>query len=225
MKVLIFGTSYVDTEAKRDLADKWWLLHGSINPACDLLFVDSASPLLPRGYVNILQLGDNIGHLSRSGRDGWGRAFCAGLRYAMDHKYDWVVHVEGDSLCKLDIVAECKRAEKARMDVVSVPVRGTKRVEKDWVETGIMMMRVPFVRTHRVVEMYDWKDGVSKSYPHTPEWVLQYLLGHHLTMAAWKTIRDDINSVTPETAGSYDWISHSTPDVYDAFVASAMEHA
>ena len=64
-----------------------------------MLVVDSASPDMPSiEGLEVLQLGDNIGHLKLTGRDGWGRAFCAGLQRAIDGRYDWAVHIETDLL-------------------------------------------------------------------------------------------------------------------------------
>lgn len=228
MRILIFGTVYCDTTEKYKLAQQWVELHRRINPSCDLVLVDSSSPIALDAlneHAQVLQMGDNIGHLSRGGKDGWGRAFCEGMTWALQYKYDWIVHIEGDSLCRLNIERICKFADRQGIDAMSVPVRGTKRDEKDWIETGIMMLRAPFVRRHRLIEMYDWKDCDSKRYPYTPEWVLRYLLGHHLTMGSWRNIRDDVGIVTPQNVHDYDWISHTTPEVYDAFITSVLEHA
>jgi len=68
----------------------------SMRDKCDLLLVDSASPRYPYvpRKINFLSFTNNVGHLSRGGQDGWGRAFCRGLGYAVEQGYDYVAHVE-----------------------------------------------------------------------------------------------------------------------------------
>jgi hypothetical protein len=57
---------------------------------------------MPR--LQVYRFPDNIGHLARGGKDGWGRAFCKGLEMAIDGQYDYVVHIEGDSLFKRPVL-------------------------------------------------------------------------------------------------------------------------
>lgn len=224
MKILIFGTVYCDTEEKRELAGQWNTLHKAINPECDLLLVDSCSPLLPPGPVHILQLGDNIGHLARRGQDGWGRAFCAGLQYAMDHDYDYAAHVEGDSLLRLPVARLCEFMSEQDLRAFVCGVNGTRFREFAWVETGVMLLSVPYVRDSRFIERYDWRDGRSKRHPNTPEAVIYEILRQDeaLSNAPIKVMRDDLNTLTVDNVGEYDWISHTTPAIYSTFITSSM---
>src|SRR5512146_1735288 len=97
MKILIFGTSYVAGQHSRYLFGLWRDLVRRLNPGTDVLVVDSASPDMPPvDGMTVLALEGNIGHLSKTGRDGWGRAFSAGLRHAVECQYDYVVHIETD---------------------------------------------------------------------------------------------------------------------------------
>lgn len=225
MRILIFGTCYVDTEAKARLVQQWVEVNRLVNPDCDLLLVDSASPKLP-GYLDtaVYQLNDNVGHLARNGQDGWGRAFCAGLQFAIDRGYDYVVHIEGDSLCRLPVSTICMNMAFRDVAVQSVPVRGTKRVERCWAETGLMFFAVN--KLHDFIEQYDWRDGKRKRYPYTPEAVIYDILGLSLQMMAWKTTRDDVGVLTVSNVKDYDWITHTTPEIYDAFVkfVKSMDH-
>lgn len=223
MKVLMFGTVYCDTVEKQHLAGQWGKLHGELNQDCDLLLVDSKSPLLVSG-VPVLQLGDNIGHLARHGRDGWGRAFCAGLQYAADHDYDYAVHVEGDSLLRLSVMKFCQSMEEHALPALVCGVNGTKFKEFAWVETGVMFLSVPYTVESQFVERYNWLDGDAKRYPHTPEAVVYELMGQDgaLNIAPIRTMRDDKKVLTTDNVREYDWISHAAPEVYDAFIASVM---
>lgn len=223
MKTLIFGTVYCDTEEKCKLAWMWGKLHRALNHDCDLLLVDSKSPM-PIYGAPTLQLGDNIGHLARKGQDGWGRAFCAGLRYAIVNEYDYVVHIEGDSLFRFCVTPYCEFMHKHDLPTFVCGINGTRYEEFAWVETGIMFFSVPYVQSSRLIERYNWTDGKSKQYPNTPEAVIWKMLRDDktLNMVPIKVMRDDKGVLTPENVGEYDWISHTTLDIYSRFVTNAM---
>lgn len=221
--ILIFGTVYCDIEAKRTLAKQWGTLHKAMNPYCDLLLVDSNSPLaIPD--VPLLQLGNNIGHLGRKGKDGWGRAFCAGLQYAIDHGYDYAVHIEGDSLFKRPVVDFCEFIKENDLDAFVCGVNGTRYKEFAWVETGIMFFSTDYILNSRFVERYNWQDGKSKQYPHTPEAVIYELLDadNALNMVPITVMRDDKNVLTKDNVRKFDWITHAKPEIYETFVTSTM---
>lgn len=226
MRILMFGTVYCDTEEKLRLARQWMQLHGRLNPGCDLVLVDSASPLRVRGdlHARVMQLGDNIGHLTKCDRDGWGRAFCAGLQYAVDKDYDYAVHVEGDSLLRLPVTPFCEFMREQELRSFVCGVNGTKFREFAWVETGVMLLSVPYVRDSNFIERYDWPDGKSKKYPHTPEAVIYEMLTRDdaLSVAPIRVMRDDRHVLTVDNVGEYDWISHTTPEIYSTFVTSGM---
>lgn len=220
MRVLLFGTSYADTPEKRSMIFRWLKLNEQLNPDCKLMMVDSASPHLPSLSCQVLQLGDNIGHLSRGGRDGWGRAFCAGLQYAIDQKFDYVAHVETDSLFRLPIMPIVTQMNHEGVSVASVPVRGTKKREQDWVETGLMIFGTSWVRDAKFIEHYDWPDGRGKMYPRCPEWHVWRITRAHLRMMPWSAERGDCGQITRENVRNYDWITHVSVPVADAFVAT-----
>ena len=95
MSTLIFGTSYIGDANAYWIARQWLHLNELLNHDTTVLVVDSASPIpFPTGNRWLIQLGDNIGHPSRGGSDGWGRAFCVGLEYAIACEYDLAVHIE-----------------------------------------------------------------------------------------------------------------------------------
>jgi len=225
MRILVFGTTYCKDEHDFCLAQQWVTLHRALNLDCDLLLVDSASPFsVAKLGTSVVQFGDNIGHLARNGRDGWGRAFCAGLQWAIDRDYDFVVHVEGDSLLRLPVVPICEHMSRHDLWAFVCGVNGTKFREFAWVETGVMFFTVSYVRDSNFVERYDWPDGESKRYPHTPEAVVYHMLVQDgvLNVAPIRTMRDDRKVLAVDNVMNYDWISHATPEVYDAFVARSM---
>lgn len=223
MKTLIFGTVYADTAAKAALAFQWGRLHDRLNPRCDVMLVDSGSPYsVAQPDVLVIQAGDNIGHLSHGGRDGWGRAFCTGLQYALDRGYEHVAHVEGDSLFRLPLLPIFQTMGENRDYVCSVPVRGTRLVERNWVETGLMLFDVAWLREAKLVERYDWPSGAAKAYPRTPEWHLYQLTLPVLRMMPWSAERGDQGQIRIDNVGNYDWVTHVDPRVTDEFVRSVL---
>jgi hypothetical protein len=219
MRILIFGTVYANTPEKAALAFKWGWLANRLNPDCDLMLVDSASPFpIEQPDVLVLQLGDNIGHLARGGRDGWGRAFCAGLQYAIDRGYDYVAHIEGDSLLRLPVAPICADMQARGLSIVSVPVLGTRVLEQHWAETGLMFCAVSWLRDAQFIAQYDWPNGAAKAYPRTPEWHVNRIAGAHLAMMPWRASRGDRGQISVDNVCDFDWITHVPAAVSEVFV-------
>ena len=235
-KILIFATTYVDSDDRKKLTDQWLTLTMAMNPDCDILIVDSDSPKKPiideskhgtfevyaghRSARMLHDFGNNVGHLSRKGRDGWGRAFCFGLQAAVDCGYDYVAHVEGDSLLRLPIRPFCKDLKAA-----SIPVEGMKgsRIYSDWLETGLMIFSTEYLISSGFVTRYGWE---HKGITPTPEVAIKSIIGNDLTMLPIKGIRGDKAQVTHKNVVSLDldWITHCHNDVwvYDRFLEAAL---
>jgi hypothetical protein len=227
-RVLIFATTYVDSPHRKHLVDHWLDLHARLNPDCDFLIVDSNSPLLfaqdfadcsQRSQRMLYRFPDNIGHLSRGGRDGWGRALCKGLEIAAVLDYDYAVHIEGDSLFRRPVRPIVDDMNMRGVDVLSTPVIGTRRQESGWVETGLMLFRVGYLLRSDFVARYDWPRRKPRP---TPERVIHDLLGSHLVMMPWRAERGDKSQITAKNVAELDWVTHCWDDlsVYDSFVAS-----
>ena len=234
--VLIFATTYVDSGDRERLTRQWLDLHTAINPECDFLLVDSASPSpvldaewtarfkADRRKFRFFNFGDNVGHLSRKGRDGWGRAFCRGLDYAAEHGYDYVLHIEGDSLLRVparDLVAKLRAAGR---DVASIPVKGTTREIPGWVETGLMLFSTAFLKRTGFTRKYDWP--VREVRP-TPEYVVPEIIGRGETlMLDINGLRGDKNQISADNIVKLDldWVTHVHNDiwVYEAFVKANL---
>jgi hypothetical protein len=223
MRVLIFGTVFVDSLDKKLLVDQWDQMHHALNPDCDKLLIDSASIHEPLQHTRVHSFADNIGHLARGGHDGWGRAFCAGLDHAIDEGYDWVVHIEGDSLFRLPVLRLIADMEYYNSKVGGVPVRGTHKREVRWLETGIVFMKTSYLAKHEIAEKYNWRDGAGKKYPNTPEAVLAAMFADEVQLLNIKNMRDDMNVLTVDNVHQYDWISHTDPEIYDAFFDGELE--
>jgi hypothetical protein len=199
--------------------------------------VDSASPspVLDETWtkfrddpkrLRLYDFGDNVGHLSRKGRDGWGRAFCFGLDYAVEHGYEHVLHIEGDSLLRIparDIVARLKKSGKG---CASITVRGTTRDIPGWVETGLMAFSTAYLRKSRFTEVYDWP--VREVRP-TPEFVVyRMVLNDMVILDDLKGLRADKNQISAANIRQLDldWVTHchNDIDVYAHFVDVNLPH-
>lgn len=189
-RVLIFATTYVDTPEKKRLLELWITTHAALNPECDLCLVDSASPLFDVTTLpNVLptpvlyhEFPDNIGHLARGGRDGWGRAFCKGLDIARAGPWTHVVHIEGDSLFSLDVMTIAREMVRDEHRALSVDVAGTSKPESGWAETGLMFFDVEFLRRFDFTALYDWQNRGPRPFP---EQVVRRILGPNLHMVQW----------------------------------------
>lgn len=228
-RILIFQTTYVDSDHRERLIRNGMKLHRAINPDCDYLIVDSASPrqewrqeILDRQGSSVV-FNDNVGHLSRGGRDGWGRAFCRGLEEAINGGYNYVVHIEGDSLFKRPVRPIVHDMHSLEYKSVSTPVVGTKRVEQGWVETGLMFFSVRYLKDIDFIKKYDWPH--RKASP-TPEKVVADILGKDCQLADWKAWRGDKNQITIDNLQvlDLDWVTHCWDNdaVYDKFVELNM---
>jgi hypothetical protein len=236
MRVLIFGTNYVATSERVWLIEQWMRLHVALNAGCNILIVDSASPKIWGNVIRwdgrgktfvdgceVSAFPDNIGHLARGGRDGWGRAFCYGLQAAIDGGYDYVVHIEGDSLFRLPVMPIIEQMRTGGIRCASVPVRGTKRLETDWVETGLMFFEVAYLAEQSIVQRYNWEECEPKRrYPHCPEWHMHGIVAPELRLMPWRAERGDKNQITVDNVAEFDWITHCAPEVYDRFVGGTL---
>ena len=235
MRVLVFGTSYCGSAQKLRLLDQWADSLQRIAPDFDHLAVDSCSPVfdastlpflsrfgvrrfipsepapLVVGHRSIISFPDNVGHLSAGGRDGWGRAFSQGLLCALAGGYDYVVHVEGDLLTRLDLPKICRMMQDRRILALAAitPNLG-------WLETGLVFLKVDFLRQLQLVERYDWANRPARPYP---EIVLGELLGDDLFLQLWRGSKDDTGLLRYRIVDLH-WLTKAKdPMLFDVFMA------
>jgi hypothetical protein len=156
-RTLIIGTSYVQGAAAAETFRMWADLTRRMNPDCDMLVIDSNSPWMPtmlHGDPDLWfqQIGDNIGHLSRSGRDGWGRAFSQGIEYSIMKDYDWVVHIECDLLFARPVSEVIDRLVRN-----GVRAAAPMAIPYQFVETALMFLSVPYIKEIDLIGRYDWE--------------------------------------------------------------------
>lgn len=231
MKTLIMGTSYIaaGNEGAQGYGPKlvnlWARLTRHLNPDSDILIVDSASPVdvseaTAPVDLTVLQLGDNVGHINVSGRDGWGRAFCAGVKEAIDLKYDCIAY------CDVDIIfARPVGPIIEKMAKFGVKAACPMDCQYSFLENGLMFLDVAYLRDSDFVGRYNWESRTRSADPmEIPEMVFERLMEDVLFTLPLRTYRDDMKRLTPnniEHAFAYgiDAVTHlASIECYERFL-------
>jgi len=215
-RVLIFGPTYCANQHARYLANLSGKLLRQLNPGCDLMLIDSASPLSPDWGQFYFSFPDNIGHLNHGGQDGWGRAFCKGLEYAVEHDYDYAVCVEADVLLAKPILPIIERMEAA-----SVMCAAPWVSQYNFIEVGLFFAHTRWLASTRLAERYDWRSSVIED---MPERKVERLAGDDLWVLPMRGARNDQEVLTPQNIKAMspyglDWITHADFATIRAFLA------
>lgn len=206
------GTSYLKDATDLWVFKQWLAIHRTLNKHADLIVVDSASPVpleaadFPWGDNETLhQLGDNIGHLGKTGRDGWGRAFSQGVTMA-ETATDWVVFVETDLL-----LARPVEQMIGRMELGAVEMCCPWALPYPFVETALMFFDAHWLRAHELIRRYDWENGRT-----LPEKRIEDIAGEDLWIAPLRGLRMDVREqALPQPL---DWVTHATVAQYRQFL-------
>src|SRR5271155_4539654 len=100
--ILIAGTSWLDNEHSVELFKMWFRTIKHLNPDEDFVLVDACSPFDPRlmlpEVTNVFRWDENIGAITRGGKDGCGRSLCKVIELAIEGDYDYVAICESDAI-------------------------------------------------------------------------------------------------------------------------------
>lgn len=216
-RTLIFGTSYVQGAVAAETFHRWRDLTMAANPGVRLLVIDSASPDMPDcGSLGLEmeRFSDNIGHLSRSGRDGWGRAFTKGLQSAIDGGYEWAVHIECDLLFARPVAETIAKMEKH-----GVKIAAPLALPHQFPETALMFINVPWAVENDLIGRYDWENPPADR---LPEWRIADVCGDALFLLPLRGMRNDqgvpaagLSRFFPD---GIDWITHAELPVLREFM-------
>lgn len=230
MKTLILGTSYISAASEgaqnypAKVVNLWARLARHLNPGCDILIVDSDSPtdVSEVTYpinLTVLQLGDNIGHINVSNRDGWGRAFCAGVDEAIAKGYDYIAYCDVDIISSLPVGPTIEKMARA-----GVRVACPMDCQYNFLENGLMFLEVDYLRDSKFVERYDWPNRTRSANPmEIPEVVFEKLMADDLFTLPIRTFRDDRNILTAHNIEhlfpyGLDALTHTKYEVYERFL-------
>lgn len=192
---LIFATAYCATAERLRIIELWARVTKNLNPDCDILLIDSASPVNLQEVctvhgIEFFSFPDNIGHLNLTGRDGWGRAFCHGVQMAIDRGYEYFSNLDADLIfCK----PVTPIIERMRRD--GVKVCAPMDVTYLFVETAVSFYETAYMRESRFIERYDWQHP-EKQLGVPPERRCELLFGDDLWTLPLRGYRNDYNQVT-----------------------------
>jgi hypothetical protein len=193
-RTLIFGSSYISSEAGRDETALWARTNKYLNPDIDTLLIDSCSPYNPRNYDDIfrncktiIRMEENLGHPMRM-RDGWGRDLCYGINYAIEKSYDWVVFIESDLIFARPVMPTITKLCR-----IGCFAAAPMNFEYKWIETGLMFLSVPYLSQSKFIERYDW---AAHEPPFLCEPHVEKLLEEELLALPFRGIRNDFDKVT-----------------------------
>ena len=191
---LIFTGVNIDSEFKREEFQLWEALTRKLDPKAGVVVFDTASPLEFKTGYEVVRFDDNPGHLSHGGGDGWGRTFTAGIQFAIDEGYDYVCYRERDCF-----VARPVREVTERMRRTNVKAAHFFLPHYQFPENAFAVYNVDFMWDIKFVEKYDWRnrkpipmgDTPAVLWRHTPECIIQDILGDDLWLLPWWGSRND----------------------------------
>lgn len=215
-RVLIFGTSYVDRQERKWLLDQWVRINRKLNPECDLLIVDTPGGFDFEVDVETYRFEDNIGHLTRTNKDGWGRAFTHGVEHGIAAGHDYIVHIETDLLFARPVMPII-----SLMDGFKLPWLSTQANPHSYMETGLFFMDAERTDDYGVIEQYNWENP-PEDRMFFPERRMRALLGEYLFYLPLQGMRDDVAHGRVDLRKSFpygmDWLTHSTVACYRTFM-------
>ena len=241
-KALIFGSFLCPNPYSAWLIDRWIRLTERF--PCDWLLVDSPSPpeylAMSEGLKDVpyemqdtdeifdyvvkrrktcLSFKTNFGHTCFGPHDTFARAFCQGVKCAIDSGYEYVAYIQGDMLCNLPVMDVVKDMKQRSLKVVS-----TRLMCGHCMEAGLMFMDVAFLREIDIVTKFAWRDQGSKNFPgRLDEDVLENIIGtDNIDFRPWRGARMD--GVPYGHTKEWHFITHCSPEKADEFFEYAMTH-
>lgn len=217
-KTLIVGTTYCNAPEKAELLRMWAALNEKLSPECDVIVIDSCSPMdvlkvLPafaagyahRGYYKIEK---DVGSLQKGGQDGPGQAFCKGVEFAISGGYEYFAHIETDCLFAKPVGPIISSMEKAGVKCAA-PMDFTH----SFLETQVLFMSVPWLRDKNYIEAYDWTNPSKRANPYHEVW-LEKFAGDDLFCLPLRGCRNDLDKITVNNCHlafgrGWDYISHA----------------
>ena len=234
MKTLILGTCYIaaGNEGAQNYSGRvvrlWLDLALKLNPGCDILLVDACSPvdlskLLGADReglenVDVHVFDENVGHLNTTGRDGWGKAFCFGVEWAIDRGYEWLAYIDADIIFTKPVGPVIAKMER---NGVSFAMPWAQNY--GFMENGMMFLNVSMLKAIDFVGTYDWEHR-NRGMP-IPEMACEEILGDDLFCLPIRAFRDahgmlTVNNVEHAFPYGMDAITHVRDmRVYEKFIA------
>lgn len=182
-KILIAGSVHVNNFWKRDLLQYWDACLSQKNLDCDLLLVDSCSPIMPEHFLGwgveshlcddplefpklktttkktIIRMIEDIKHPFYGGGtlDAGSQALALMATYAINQAYDYWVYIEGDALFARPIRPLCDKLARHKIGWASCldPIYR-------WVQSEVMFFGVDWLKKANFIERFNWKTPVNR---------------------------------------------------------------
>jgi hypothetical protein len=216
-QTLIVGTSWVHGAAALEIFGIWRSLVGRLNPDADILVVDAGSPVAVIGdpRMDVIRLDTNVGHLSRGGRDGWGRAFSVGVQNAIDEKYDWLACLDCDLLLArpvAEIIDKMARSGVKCAAPMAIPYQFT--------ETACSLWNVQYLKDIDLIGKYDWEHPPANGL--LPEQRIDQICAGEMFALPLRGFRNDMRITAEQLPRMFpqgiDWIHHAELPVLRKFL-------
>lgn len=219
-RTLIAGSCHINNQHKRQLLGLWARTTAWLNPDCDILVIDSCSPIeLPQmpDHTMIHRIDDDAGHaFHTSGGDGWGQAFCKAVEIAGEAKYRHVMLTECDLLFARRATPIIDAMETSDV-LFAAPMDPTYL----FLESGLCFADVQWMKKVDFAARYDWRNFTMAE---LSERKLERVAGNRLFTLPLRGRRNDQHALTPDNlADSFpygcDYITHCRDfAVYRAFL-------
>ena len=206
MKTLIYGGCFADTEFKVEMVTLWARLTRYLNGHMDIILFDSASPFdpqifLPKNlHIDVYRFEENVGHLSHGGGDGAGRTLMWGIKHAIEHDYDYAVHIGTDMFFAKPVAKITERMSRDSVKCCCLP-----NSLYQFLEWELSAYNLVWVRGRDFISKYNWQ-SVHGPYPQVPrpsllkkiipEWRLQAAAGDALWVLPYSGAHNADNRVT-----------------------------
>lgn len=217
-RVLIAGSCWLPDQDRAWLAHQWVRLAQLFDIGTPMLLVDclSPEPVPTHPLLTTIQIGENIGHLTVGGRDGWGRAAMTAFQYAIDQDFEWVAYWDADVLflrSALELIF--------RMKVRGLVAAGALATPYPWQE-GIYLFYVPWMKQRNVIGRYNWEGAPRSNIPNA-EQRMEAAIGPDYALLGLEGLRDDAGVVQVDNLKTVfprgcDWLTHSSRPVYEALL-------
>lgn len=210
-RLLIAGTSFVDSEQARELCSLSVRVIRSLNQYEDFVLIDAGGAFDPKEFLpagtEVERFGENVGAINRGGKDGAGRALCRAIEMAIAGGYDYVAVHETDFIFAKPIRPIVERMARAGVKAAT-PSFATPYAFYEW---GVFFVDVAYAKASRLIARYDWEH--SQTWP-LVEIKLEQLFGDDLFMLGLRGLRNDSNQVNVATLANMfpyancAWLTH-----------------
>jgi hypothetical protein len=217
VRTLICGTSYVQGAAAAQVFEMWCALTRRMNPDTPILVIDTASPMTLVGGPNmdIVRFPDNPGHLFHGGRDGWGRAFSAGVQNAIDMECDWMALLDCDLLLARPVAGIIDKMIRS-----GVRAAAPMAIPYQFTETACSFWNVEYLKEIDLIGRYDWENPQANGL--LPEQRIDQICAGEMFALPLRGFRNDMRVTAEQLPRMFptgiDWIHHAEIPVLRRFM-------